>query len=460
MTDRPLPVMTQTPCDLLIDNALILTLDGAGTVHPAGAVAVVGPRIAAVGPAGDLRRAWRPARRIDGRDRLAMPGLVNVHNHTPLMITRGMVEDLGYAPAYTPHVPQGHRLSAEQAYLLARLGAYELLRCGSTTVVDYYRHPESCARALAELGLRAVVGGRVHDADPAALAAGRREHATAIGEASLAENARLIERWNGHDGGRIRCDWAPHAADTCSKDLLRQVARLARGHPGNIHTHLAQSRDEVDCVRARDGVSPAALFEEVGLLDRRLIAGHCIWLDEADVGRVGQAAVTVAHAPIGNAKSGTIAPVLALAQAGARIALCTDTFSGDLFEAMRWAAAMQRVRAGGFQPDARTVLTWATRGGAEALGLGADIGSLEAGKRADLILLDRTQPVLAPIVDGVGILAHSASGLSVDTVIVDGRVLLEGGALTVADGPEIVQAAQSAATHLWRDAGFPTVAGA
>ena len=452
--------MTPTPCDLLIDNALILTLDGAGTVHPGGAVAIVGRRIAAVGPAGDLLLAWQPARRIEGRDRLVMPGLVNVHNHTPLMITRGMVEDVGYAPAYTPHLPQGHRLSAEQAYLLARLGVYELLRCGSTTVVDYYRHPESCARALAELGLRAVVGGRVHDADPAALADGRRKHATAIGEASLAENARLIERWNGHDGGRIRCDWAPHAADTCSKDLLRQVARVARGHPGNIHTHLAQSRDEVDYVRARDGVSPAALFDAVGLLDRRMIAGHCIWLDDADVVRIGKAGVTVAHAPIGNAKSGTIAPVLALAEAGARVALCTDTFSGDMFEAMRWAAAMQRIRSGGFRPDARTVLGWATRAGAEALGLGDEIGSLEAGKRADLILLDRTQPVAAPIIDGVGIVVHSASGLSVDTVIVDGRVLLEGGALTVADGPDIVRAAQRAAAQLWRDAGFTPVAGA
>jgi 5-methylthioadenosine/S-adenosylhomocysteine deaminase len=450
--------MTPAPCDLLIDGALVLTLDGAGTVHPDGAVAIAGRSIAAVGPADDLRRAWRPARRIDGRDRLVMPGLVNVHNHTPLMITRGIVEDVGYAPAYTPRLPQGHRLSAEQAYLLARLGAYELLRCGSTTVVDYYRHPESCARALAELGLRAVVGGRIHDADPAALAEARYEHSTAIGEASLAENARLIERWRGHDDGRIRCDWAPHAADTCSRDLLRQVARIARGHPGNIHTHLAQSRGEVDYVRARDGLSPAALFDEVGLLDRRMIAGHCIWLDDAEVGRVGKAAVTVAHAPIGNAKSGTIAPILALAEAGARIALCTDTFSGDLFEAMRWAAAMQRIRAGGFAPDARTVLAWATRGGAEALGLEGDIGSLEAGKRADLILLDRTQPVLAPIVDGVGILVHSASGLSIDTVIVDGRVLLEGGELIVANGPEIVRAAQRVAVQLWRDAGFPTVA--
>lgn len=430
--------------DLLIEGALIMTLDGDRIIAD-GAIAVRDGAIAALGPAGDFA-GWTATRRIDAARRLAMPGLVNVHNHTPLMITRGMVEDIGYAPAYTPGIPQGHHLDLDDAHALALLGQYETLRCGTTTVVDYYRYPEALARAADQLGLRAVIGGRVHDADPAALAEGRHEHATAIGEASLEENARAIERWRGH--ARIRCDWAPHAADTCSLDLLRQVARLATH--GNIHTHLAQSAAEVETVRARDGVTPARLFERVGLLDRRMIAAHCIWLDADDIARVGAAGITVAHAPIGNAKSGTIAPIRALAAAGARVALCTDTMSGDMFEAMRWAAAMQRVRDGGFDPPARVVLDWATSAGAAALGL-PDIGVLAVGQRADIVLLDRDSPLLAPVIDGHGIVVHAASAAAVDTVIVDGRVLIEDGNL--AGGAAIVRDAQRVAEKLWRRAG-------
>ena len=445
--------MTEPPiaCDLLIEGGLVLT--------PAGwlsdtSVAVHGTRILAIGPRADLAARHAPARRIAAGDRMVIPGLVNVHNHTPLMITRGMVEDLGYAPMYTPGIPQGHMLSAEETYLLARLGAYEALRAGSTTMVDFYRAPESLARAHAELGTRAIIGGRVHDADPAALAEGRHEYATQIGDASLRENADVIARWDGHDGWRIRCDWAPHAPDTCSDALLREVAALAASHGGNIHTHLAQSEAEVGAVRARTGRSSAEALDEAGLLHSRLIAAHCIHLDAGDIARCGRAGITVAHAPIGNARSGRIAPVMELREAGARITLCTDTMSGDMIEATRWAVALQRVRADGrFVLDAAETLGWATRAGAEALGLGAEVGAIEPGRKADLVLLDLRAPRLAPVVDGTGILVHSASGGEVHTVIVDGRVVLEDGHPTLVDGEEVVRAAQAAAEGLWRRAG-------
>lgn len=445
------------PCDLLVAGGLVLTLDDHDTILADGAVAIAGRRIVAVGAMEAIAADWAPRRRIDARDRLVMPGLVNVHNHTPLMITRGMIEDLDFAPAYTPGIPQGHHLSAEQAWLLSRLGMYELLRAGCTTIADYYRHPEGCARAAAELGLRARIAGRIHDADPAALAAGRHEHVTAIGRATLDENLALIERWDGHDDGRIACDLAPHAPDTCSRALMTEIARLARDRAGPVHSHLAQSRREVEIVRAREGMSPAALFDAVGLLDARLIAAHCIWLDAEDIDRVGRAGVNVAHSPIGNAKSGTIAPILALQRAGARIGLCTDAFTGDLLEAMRWAIAMQRVRDGGYGLKARDVLRWATRDGAAMLGLGDEIGALEAGRRADLLLLDARSPRLAPLIDGYGVLVHSASGNDVDTVIVDGRVVIDGGVLATADGPSLVAAAQREAERLWGAAGVTAV---
>lgn len=441
------------PCDLLVSGDLIFTLDVAGSIIRDGAIAIADRTIVGIGPADLLARRWVPATTIDGTGRLMLPGLINAHNHTPLMITRGMIEDIGFAPMYTPGIPQGHWLSEEDAYALSSLGMYELLRAGCTTVVDYYRYPSACARAASELGLRAVIAGRVHDADPAALAVGRYEHDRAVGKASLEENAELIARWNGHDEGRIRCDWAPHAPDTCSDDLLREVKKLADAHGGNVHTHLSQLPLEVEAVKARSGRTPPQLLDELGLLNERLIAAHCIHMERPDIELCGKAGITVAHAPIGNAKGGRIAPIMELRDAGARIALCTDTFSGDLIEAMRWAIAMQRISRQGNVLDARTVLHWATLEGATAIGMADKVGSLEIGKRADIVLLDNRSPSLAPLVDGYGVLVHSASGHDVDTVIVDGRVVLSEGRLTLADGDAIVAQAQSVAAKLWQRAG-------
>lgn len=447
MTDTP------KPCDLLVTGDLIMTLDADGRIMKRGAIAVTDKTIVDIGGADELRAGWMPAQTIDGTGRLVIPGLVNLHNHTPLMITRGMIEDIGFAPMYTPGIPQGHWLNEDDAYALSCLGHYELLRAGCTTVMDFYRYPSSCARAAAELGVRAVIAGRVHDAEPGSLADGTHRYSTAIGQASLEENAELIERWNGHDGGRIRCDWAPHAPDTCSDDLLREVKKLADAHGGNVHTHLSQLPAEIEAVKARTGLTPPQLMDKLGLLNEKLIAAHCIHMDRADIELCGKSRMTVAHAPIGNAKGGRIAPILELQEAGARIALCTDTFSGDLIEAMRWAISMQRINRQGNVLDPKTVLGWGTREGAAALGMADQVGSLEVGKKADIVLLDSRAPTMAPMIDGYGVLVHSASGHDVDTVIVDGKVVLAGGRLTLADGDAIVAKAQKVARALWARAG-------
>ena len=152
-------------------------------------------------------------------------------------------------------------------------------------------------------------------------------------------------------------------------------------------------------------MTPPQALAEAGLLDRRLIAAHCIHVDESDYARLGQAGIAMAYTPIGNAKTGRIAPAVELAAAGVGITLCTDTFSGDMFEALRWAIAMQRIRQGSAVLDARTALRWATQAGADRLGLGHEIGSLAVGKKADILIMDTDAPTLAPLIDGYGILA-------------------------------------------------------
>ena len=444
--------MTPIPCDILVAGGVVITLDRDSRVFDEGAVAITGNRIVAVGETADLAVRFAPGQRIEAAGRIVLPGLINTHNHTPLMIVRGMVEDLGFAPAYTPGLPQGHTLSAEEAYLLARLGAYELLRFGSTTVVDYYRHPTACARALAEAGLRAFVGGRIHDADTEALSQGQWRYDNAIGAATLAETSDLIATWDGREAernnGRIRCILAPHAPDTCSPALLRQVADLAGETGLPVHTHLAQSEGEVAQVLARDGRRPVEALDEAGLLGNTLVAAHCIWLDDGEIQRLGAAAVVIAHAPIGNAAAGAIAPIVPLEEAGAAITLCTDTKSGDMFESMRAAIAVARIRGAGYGINAPRVLAWATAGGARALGL-ADVGALAPGMKADIVLLDGRMPNLCPVVDGPGIVVHSGNGANVDTVLIDGRIVLEDRRPTLFDGDEVVASAQGVANRLW-----------
>lgn len=437
-------------CDLLVRNVLVATFDEAGRFIDDGAIAISGSRIVATGPDDALNVQFAAREVIDGRHFLAMPGMINTHSHTPLIVTRGLIEDMSFAPIYTRSVPQGHLLSEEETLVLARLGMYELLRSGCTTVVDFYRRPQSLARAADEVGLRAVITGRIHDIDLDALTEKRMVHRHEFGDATIQETVDLIAAWNGRADGRIRCEFGIHGTDTCTPELLRRAGQLAHAHGGNVHIHLAHARPEIAYVQGRDGMTPTRLLEEVGLLDDRLIAAHCVFLEEDDRRRLGQAGVTVAHAPHQNAPAGNSAPIRELAEAGARITLCTDTRSGDMFEAMRMAVASWRMRSGGYEPKARTVLSWAVDGAATSLGRGKELGQIASGFKADLILLDRRHPNLAPIIDGFGILAYSAKGTNVDTAIVDGCVRLRGGRPVGFDGDEIVSAAQQVSAELWQ----------
>ncbi len=435
-------------CDVLVQAAAVITMDPAAPLLRDAAIAVKDGVIVACGPAAALAAQFAPARRAGSAQAIALPGLVNTHNHSPLMIVRGAIEDKGFAPAYTSGVPQGDVLSAEEAYLLARLGLYEMLRFGSTTVVDFYRHPETLAQAMVETGLRGFVGGRIMDADTKALASGHWRQAPARGVATRDEAFRFAEAWRDRHP-MVTPLLAPHAADTCSAGLLREVAALADATGMLVHTHMHQSQAEVDVVLARDGCRPVEAFEQAGLLNRRLIAGHCIWMNEGDIARFGASGAAVAHAPIGNAAHGAIAPILPLAAAGAAITLATDTKSGDMFQAMRMALMAARIRGAGFSVGSDAMLQWATVDGAAALGLGGVVGMIQPGYRADLVLLDGDAPNLCPLTDPAGLVVHNAAGPNVDTVLIDGRVVLERGQPALFDGAEVVRSAAVVAKRLW-----------
>jgi 5-methylthioadenosine/S-adenosylhomocysteine deaminase len=387
---------------------------------------------------------------IDGRGALCLPGLINTHNHSPLMIVRGMVEDLGFAPAYTPGVPQGHWLSFEETLALARLGVMELLCAGSTTIVDYYRYPDALAQAADELGIRAIVGGRIMDVDTADLAQGKFTNDRALGESTLADAMALTEKWDGRPNNRISTVLAPHAPDTCSLELLREISKLAEQTGKQVHTHLAQSQLEMEFVGSLYSRTSAELLDETGLLTDKLVAAHCIFLTSSDIARLGQNRVVVAHAPIGNAAFGAAAPIHDLLSAGARITLCTDTKSGDMFEAMRMAIASARWRAKmEFVLNAGQVFSWATLEAAQALKDHGASGALRVGDPADLILMDPNAANIRPVIDGVGIIVHSANGANVTDVMVGGEWLVRDRRPTRVDADEVIGTAQAVAERLW-----------
>lgn len=435
------------PCDILLHAGLVVTADDANRVLRDAAIVVDGGRIAAIGAYTAIAPDWQPRRRLGSAAHIALPGLVNTHNHTPLSLVRGMVEDRGFAPAYLSGVPQGDLLSEEEAYLLARLGVYELLRFGTTTYVDFYRHPKALARAAVESGLRGFVGGRIMDVDTTQLGRGERRYDPGIGRSMLAETETFLSDWQGRHK-LVTPVLGPHAADTCSTPLLRQIAALADASGLGVHTHLHQSPGEIETVLMRDGCRPVALLERLGLLGPNLLAGHCIWMEPDDIAALGASNTSVAHAPIGNASHGSIAPALRLQSAGARISLATDSKSGDMFEAMRCAVQVARIRGAGFAFGSADVLRWATRNGAAALGL-ADVGALQPGWRADIVLLDGAMPNLCPLLGSPGLVVHSANGGNVDCVVVDGIVALEDGRPALFDHAEVLRSAQAVAERLW-----------
>lgn len=410
----------------LIVHGLVMTLDPGDRVIGDGAVAIEGERIAAVGSTADLLPRFGEATVIDATGCAVLPGLVNAHSHLAGVLFRGSEDRTA---SYRPLMAIEAALGDEDVYWLSLVGAFEALRFGTTTVNDLYYQPAAVAAAVAEAGLRAVVAPTILEVDRAAFARGKTGLDPAIGRRLLEEaeafaDAALAGRW-----ARVTPRLGPHAADTCSPDLLRRVAQAARERGLGLHMHVAQNRQEVRAVRDRTGRTPVELLDELGLLSPDLAAAHLGFVTGDEVVRLAAAGTAWAHCPASNAKRGYLAPVARLRAAGLRRGLGTDWLGYDMWEAMRWAIGVARLeRRDPAGLDARSALREATQGGAAVLGLEREIGSLEPGKLADLILVALERPWLEPpAVDPVAGLVYNGAGRDVTTVMVGGRLLVADG---------------------------------
>lgn len=434
-----------------LEGGILYTLDSEHPVWDDGALVVRGDRIAYVGSRQEMPPEYRQTPVYPMHGKLICPGFVNIHTHAALTIMRGIGDDLGVAPAYSQNAPQGVFMSAEEAQVMSMLGGLEALKFGTTCIVDNYIYADQAARAFDDLGMRAVVSERLHDADlfkvPHEVYAFDEE----TGSRLLYKAMRLCENWHGHSGGRITCRLGPHAADTCSTHYLMSIRSAAENLGLGLVTHVAQSKREGEEIRKRSGKSPVEYLDDLGLLSPQMIAGHCIYVSDTDIEILADTGTHVSHQSGSNSKGGMMAPIRRMHNQGINIGLGTDNMAGDMLEVMRLAVLVARM----LDEDqtalmAQDAFRMATVNGARALGMEDEIGTLEVGKKADFIAIGLEKPHLTPLIDPIANLIHNGLGSDVEMVAVDGRILIEDGRHTQIDEQNLLREAQNVAQRLWQ----------
>jgi 5-methylthioadenosine/S-adenosylhomocysteine deaminase len=414
----------QTIPSLLIRNGLIVTMNDAYDVV-SGDVSIRDGKIAAVA----LSIAEAHDAVIDARGGFVLPGLVQTHIHLCQTLFRSYADDLPLMdwlreriwPMEAAHTPASLRAAA-------RLATTELLLGGTTSILtmETVHDTDVVFEAAAESGIRATIGKCMMDAAADGTPARLREST----RSSLDESRRLHDRWNGRADGRLRAAFAPRFAISCSRALLEAVAGESAGTHTIVHTHASENRDEIAIVRELSGgMSNIEYLAAVHLASPRLCTAHCVWVDEKEQALLAEHDVKVMHCPSSNLKLGSgLAPVVEMRRRGITVSLGADGAACnnrlDMFEEMRLAALLQATRQAPGALTARDALTMATRAGARTLGLDDQIGSIEPGKRADLIVVDQERLHLVPASDPYSTLVYAARGCDVRTTVVDGVVLV------------------------------------
>ena len=452
---------------ILVRDATVLSLDRDNVVHDRADVVVSGGEISAIGPDAGVDEA-RFDRVIEGRGRLLVPGFVNAHTHSPANLIQGTGDRLSH-PAFMwmNQAYTAHRTSRE-VYVSAMLGCIQMLLSGTTAVLDHFpgqactmEDVDAVMEAYRDSGMRAVLGLRFYDAafadilpDDDAIppeVAAEIEALDPLKPVPLEEVRALtvgaVQRWHGFDG-RLAVFPAPSNPERCSDAALVMCGELAERYDLGIHTHLLESRVQAEIAQRKYGCTMVEHLDRLGLLDRRLSLAHSIWLDDDDIGRLADGGSVVVHNPESNLKIGAgTAPIPAMMAKGVKIALGTDGAGTNdnliMHEALRLAAILHRpaLPERGRWPGADDVLRMATAGGAAAILQSGTVGSIEVGKRADLVLYRLDAPWWVPVNDPSSQMVFAENGSSVETVLVDGRVVVEDGRIVAFDAESILEEA-------------------
>jgi len=431
--------------DILIKNGFIATMDSERRIYPRGSVYISEGRIESVGKTVDVPRS--PEFIINAEHKVVMPGFVNTHAHLQQYF-RGVYELIG--DFYGVNLPlEGYRRPEDMQYL-GLASCAELVYGGSTTAVVIYTYPDGFAKAAEETGNRVVLGADVEEVDLEKLRSGVYEYIREKGEAAVRRAVNLYKDWHGKADGKITTIIAPKAADLVTVGTYLKCKELAEEFNLKMSTHLSQSWREVTQVKKLYGKTPTEHLKGLGVLNNRLMGAHCTYVTERELSLIREAGVSILHC------RAVTNPLLRWLDQGIKVGFGTDDYHHDMLQLLReilWGAAARAKSEGGAEemlassrrtarPNFYELLELATRGGAEVLGLGEEIGSLEPGKKADVITVDLMNPFITPTRDPLTSIVLYGTPSDIDNVIVDGRILKLGGRLTSLDLEQALLKAQ------------------
>ena len=407
----------------VLSNVLAV-IDGTVPPRPAN-IQIDGTRICAISK--DPFPTDASEQVIDGRGKLAISGFVNAHTHLPMVLFRGLAEDIPLKAWLEDHIwPIERKLQAEEIYWASLLGLIEMIRTGTTLFADMYFHSDEIGRAVEEAGLRVLLSYGI-------ISPSMDER----GKAELAKAEAVIRRWEDAADGRIKTAVSPHAVYTCGEEVWAAAIELARKHDVPIHTHLAESEEEVEWCRKEKDETPVATLDRCGAFSVPTIAAHCVHVSDEDIALLADRRVNVVHCPKSNAKLGNgIAPIAAMRRAGVQVALGTDgaatNNSLDMIEEMRVASLLAKATTG--DPavlPAPEAVRMATQAGAQALGGTGE--TLAVGQPADIVIIDLDRVHTLPSYDPFSDLVYATHACDITDVLVAGRFLLRNGELTTID---------------------------
>ncbi len=408
--------------DIIIANAWVVTMDESSRLIENGAVVICNDSILAVGRSDDILSKYNAPRIYKGTNRIVMPGLINTHTHSPMTIFRGFADDLHLHEWLYDHIfpIESEFITKENVRLGAKLAIAEMLMSGTTTFNDMYYYGDEIAHIAEKAGIRAVITeGLIDFAVPN----------SETPEHGLDYTERMIKKWAGHD--IITIGVAAHAPYSSSAELIQSSKNLAEKHNVPFNIHVAETRKEFDQIKDEHGLTPVAYLDKLGVLCANVVMAHAIHLTSEDIELIAKRGAGVAHNPVCNMKLASgVAPVPEFIEAGVKLGLGTDGVASnnnlDMFSEMNTAALLHKINSN--DPtvvDAKSVIEMATIGGAKVLGFDEKIGSIEVGKKADLILLELNKPHAYPLFNVYSQIVYSLKSSDVETVIINGKVVMD-----------------------------------
>jgi len=432
--------------DLIIAGDYVVSMDANGSVYSDAAIAVDEGLIVAIGNADKISAEYRATQSLKGAGQIVMPGLVNGHSHAAMTLLRGVADDLPLMEWLNDYMfpAEVKFVDADFVRIGTELACWEMIRGGTTTFVDMYYYPDVIADVVESCGLRALISATVID---------QRSPDAENADDSITKGLAFIDRWQGRNS-RITPIFGPHANYTLNADQLRAVREAAVDAGVAISIHMSESPFELQYSKDTYGLTSIELFESIGFFDGPTIGAHVVWPTETEIRILAERKVGVIHNPTSNMKIASgISPVSEMLQAGVRVGLGTDGAASnndlDMWEEMRLAAFLQKVdRMDPEVMSASTVLTMATRGGAEAIGLGDSVGSLAVGMRADIIQVSFDDVHFIPTYDVISHLVYVADEQDVRTVVVDGNVLMKNREMLTIDTERVKREATALAARI------------